>query len=103
MSPTRFGRQPLVDVMRRQRWTFSLLARELGCTYPQLHRAANGSVVPSPKLRDKLPVILATPLSELFTEEALSWRYHTTRPVGVHTIPRRSPRSRSGRKRKSAA
>jgi hypothetical protein len=31
--------------------------------------------VPSPLLRDKLPAILGVPLSQLFTAEALDYRY----------------------------
>ncbi|HKN43193.1 MAG TPA: hypothetical protein VJW23_04665, partial [Propionibacteriaceae bacterium] len=39
-----------------------------------------------PQAARQAPSDLGDPLSELFTEEALSWRYHTTRPVGVHNV-----------------
>ena len=72
---TRFGDQPLSGEMRRQRWHYSLLAREIGVTRQQLYAAARGIVVPSPPLRDRLPPILGVPLSQLFTTEALDYRY----------------------------
>jgi transcriptional regulator with XRE-family HTH domain len=72
---TRFGDQPLIEEMRRQRWHYSLLAREINVTQKQLYAAARGIVVPSPPLRDKLPAILGVPLSRLFTAEALDYRY----------------------------
>lgn len=72
---TRFGDQPLIEEMRRQRWHYSLLAQEISVTRQQLYTAARGIVVPSPLLRDKLPAILGVPLSQLFTAEALDYRY----------------------------
>jgi ribosome-binding protein aMBF1 (putative translation factor) len=72
---TRFGDQPLSEEMRRQRWHYSGLAREISVTQKQLYAAARGIVVPSPVLRDKLPAILGVPLSQLFTAEALDYRY----------------------------
>jgi transcriptional regulator with XRE-family HTH domain len=72
---TRFGDQPLSEQMRRQRCHYSQLAREIGVTRQQLYTAARGLVVPSPLLRDKLPAILGVPLSQLFTAEALDYRY----------------------------
>lgn len=35
-----------------------------------------GRVVPSPALRDRLPALLGSPLSELFTPDALAATYH---------------------------
>jgi transcriptional regulator with XRE-family HTH domain len=72
---TRFGDQPLSEEMRRQRWHYSHLAREINVTQKQLYAAARGIVVPSPVLRDMLPPILGVPLSQLFTAEALDYRY----------------------------
>ena len=72
---SRFGDQPLSEEMRRQRWHYSQLAREINVTQKQLYAAARGIVVPSPVLRDKLPAILGVPLSQLFTAEALDYRY----------------------------
>jgi ribosome-binding protein aMBF1 (putative translation factor) len=72
---TRFGDQPLIEEMRRQRWHYSLLAQEISVTQKQLYAAARGIVVPSPALRDKLPPILGVPLSQLFSAEALDYRY----------------------------
>jgi transcriptional regulator with XRE-family HTH domain len=72
---SRFGTQPLSEEMRRQRWHYSQLAREINVTQRQLYAAARGVVVPSPILRDRLPPILGVPLSQLFTTEALDYRY----------------------------
>ena len=72
---TRFGDQPLIEEMRRQRWHYSQLAQEINVTRKQLYAAARGIVVPSPILRDKLPPILGVPLSRLFSAEALDYRY----------------------------
>jgi hypothetical protein len=75
---TRFIDQPFSEQMRRQRWHYSLRAGEVGVTPQQLYTAARGIVVPSPLLRDKLPAILGVPLSQLFTAEALDYRYQDT-------------------------
>jgi hypothetical protein len=34
---SRFGDQPLIEIMRRSRWTFSLLCGEVGVTYRHLY------------------------------------------------------------------
>jgi hypothetical protein len=34
---SRFGDQPLIEIMRRRRWTFSLLSSEVGVTYRHLY------------------------------------------------------------------
>ena len=72
---SRFGDQPLVEEMRRQRWHYSLLAQLINVTRQQIYAAARGIVVPSPAIRDRLPPILGVPLSQLFTAEALDYRY----------------------------
>jgi hypothetical protein len=80
---SRFGDQPLIEIMRRRRWTFSLLCGEVGVTYRHLYYVAHGHIVPSPKLRDKLPAVLSAPLSELFTEDALAAQYTQRRNSGA--------------------
>jgi transcriptional regulator with XRE-family HTH domain len=79
----RFGEQPLIEIMRRKRWTFSLLCGEVGVTYRHLYYVAHGRIVPSPKLRDRLPAVLGAPLSELFTEDALAAQYTQRRNSGA--------------------
>jgi hypothetical protein len=64
-SHSRFGDQPLIEIMRRRRWTFSLLSSEVGVTCRHLYYVAHGHIVPSPKLRDRLPAVLGAPLSEV--------------------------------------
>jgi transcriptional regulator with XRE-family HTH domain len=80
---SRFGEQPLIEIMRRRRWTFSLLCGEVGVTYRHLYYVAHGHIVPSPKLRDKLPAVLSAPLSELFTEDALAAQYTQRKNSGA--------------------
>ena len=80
---SRFGEQPLIEIMRRRRWTFSLLCGEVGVTYRHLYYVAHGHIVPSPKLRDKLPAVLGAPLSELFTQDALAAQYAKRKNSGA--------------------
>ena len=82
-SHSRFGDQPLIEIMRRRRWTFSLLCGEVGVTYRYLYYVAHGHIVPSPRLRDKLPAVLSAPLSELFTEDALAAEYTRRKNSGA--------------------
>jgi hypothetical protein len=92
---TRFGDQPLIEEMRKQRWTYTLLSTRIDATYRQLYFAARGVVAPSPDLRDKLPAVLGVPLSRLFTPEALDADYHKNQALGG-LAPRR-PRSNQAR------
>jgi len=68
--------------MRRQRWRPAELAAEVsersgeGLTWCQLYNAARGRTAPSVVLRDWLPIILTTPLTELFTPDAASATHH---------------------------
>lgn len=73
--PTRFGRQPLRDVMHSQRWNVPLLAAEVGVTTGQLGSVCNGRTPPSPHLREALCHVLDRSLADLFTPEALSAEY----------------------------
>ena len=82
-SHSRFGDQPLIEIMRRRRWTFSLLSSEVGVTYRHLYYVARGPVVPSPKLRDRLPAVLSAPLSELITKDALAAEYTRRKNSGA--------------------
>jgi hypothetical protein len=82
-SHSRFGDQPLIEIMRRRRWTFSLLSSEVGVTYRHLYYVAHGHIVPSPKLRDRLPAVLSAPLSELFTKDALAAEYTRRKNSGA--------------------
>jgi hypothetical protein len=82
-SHSRFGEQPLIEIMRRRRWTFSLLSSEVGVTYRHLYYVAHGHIVPSPKLRDRLPGVLSAPLSELFTKDALAAEYTKRKNSGA--------------------
>jgi hypothetical protein len=67
-------------VERLVRWSLDSEQESLSCKYSSkvqqhVYAAARGIVVPSPALRDKLPPILGVPLSQLFTAEALDYRY----------------------------
>lgn len=80
---SRFGDQPLIEIMRGRRWRFSLLSSEVGVTYRHLYYVAHGHVVPSPRLRDRLPAVLSAPLSELFSENALAAQYTQRKNSGA--------------------
>ena len=82
-SHSRFGDQPLIEIMRQRRWTFSLLCGEVGVTYRHLYYVAHGHIVPSARLRDRLPAVLGTPLSELFSEDALVAQYTQRKNSGA--------------------
>ncbi|MDJ0396780.1 hypothetical protein QMK17_26190 [Rhodococcus sp. G-MC3] len=71
MSESRYGEQPLARILREQRWTFTLMADELGVSRRQVGNAAKGWSRPIPALREQLPIILGVPLEELFTPSAL--------------------------------
>jgi hypothetical protein len=88
---SRFGNQPLIAVMRQQRWTYPLLATQLSsATQRQLYTTARGVVAPSPLLREELPKVLGVPLTDLFTIEALSAHYHRNSALGGSASRRRT-------------
>lgn len=71
MSESRYGVQPLAQVLQDQRWSYTLLADKLGVSHRQVGNAAKGWSRPIPVLREQLPTILGVPIEELFTPGAL--------------------------------
>jgi transcriptional regulator with XRE-family HTH domain len=72
----RFGDQPLTRVMKAHRYSYTLLAEEIGVSRAQLVYAARGISAPSPELRTKLSNFFGVPPGELFTPAALTAKYN---------------------------
>jgi transcriptional regulator with XRE-family HTH domain len=72
----RFGDQPLIRLMRRHRYSYTLLADEIGVSRSQLVYAARGISAPSPELRTKLSNFFGVAPGELFTTAALAAKYN---------------------------
>lgn len=70
-KPGPLGLQPLVEVLKQERWTYAAAAREVGVSYAHLYNVAIGRTAPSPMLREGLPRLLRTSQRRLFTSEAL--------------------------------
>lgn len=71
-TKTKYGRQPIYGVLRRERWSFAALSRELGISHRSLYLAAYGQSRPSEEIRRLVPPFLDIPLESLFTEESLA-------------------------------
>lgn len=72
---SRFGVQPAREKLRAERWSLAKAADKLNIPPLHLRGAVMGRVVPSPALRDRLPALLGSPLSELFSADALAATY----------------------------
>jgi hypothetical protein len=87
-SDTRFGLQPVREVMKRERYTCKELAERVSVPYGHMYQVITGRISPSPRLREVLPAILRTPMSELFTAEALAHEFGVTGVVRHGIKPR---------------
>lgn len=72
-------RQPLRQVMYRERWSVTQLAAEVGVSTGHLRSVIEGGTAPRDELRDRLPGILGVPVDELFTPDLLARRWSGTR------------------------
>jgi len=77
-SMSRFGRQPVADILKRQGLTRVAVAEELGIKLSVFNNTLAGHQTPSQAMRDGLVKVLKMPLEELFTEEPLA-RVHGRR------------------------
>jgi hypothetical protein len=72
----RFGDQPLIRLMKAHRYSYTLLAEQIGVSRAQLVYAARGISTPSPELRTKLSNFFGVAPGELFTPAALAAKYN---------------------------
>ncbi|MCW2090244.1 UNVERIFIED_ORG: hypothetical protein M2328_003524 [Rhodococcus erythropolis] len=76
-SSSKFGRQPISQVLHDQRWQIKRFADEHGLSYQHLFNVLCGRVAASRELQKVLPDILGVPLDELFTRESLRRGSHS--------------------------
>ena len=76
---TRFGNQPALVLLRRDRWSVAAAARELRVPYRDLYRAVRGVSSPRAEIRNGLGALLERPEGELFTDDALMVAAASTR------------------------
>jgi hypothetical protein len=69
---SRFGRQPVADILRRRGISRVQVSKTLGVKYSILNNTLAGHQAPSPMLREGLPEMLGEPLEKLFTAEPLA-------------------------------
>lgn len=79
---SRFGEQPIRDVVRRRHWNLRMIAYEAGVGYCHLINSANGVTRPSRDLQHKLSNLFDLPVEKLFTQEALAAEYPEGRARG---------------------
>lgn len=58
--------------MYAQQWDVKRAAAEIDVDYQHLYKAVNGYISPGVRVRERLPLLLNTPLDELFTAESLN-------------------------------
>lgn len=75
---SKYGEQPVREVLADERWTLTSAAQQIGVTRDHLRKASLGVYRPSWKVRDELPKLVNRPLEELFTAEALTRPYART-------------------------
>lgn len=69
---SRFGRQPVADLLKARGITRVQMARRVGMPVSIFNNTMAGHQTPSQELRDGLVRELGVPLEELFTEEPLA-------------------------------
>ena len=84
--------QPVRKHLSDQRWSIPAAVREINnildrpgeITIGHLHYTSTGLAVPSPALREGLPILLGVPLEELFDADLLAreWSGHRDRYFG---------------------
>lgn len=82
-KPSRFGRQPLGDVLKEQRVTIDEISSALDVNRNHIKNAIMGYNRPCRELREGLPKLLDAELRELFTAEAVAhpFMYGVGRPA----------------------
>lgn len=67
---TRFGPQPILQIMRQRGARVSRLALAIGVTYGRLNYVVHGATAPFPREVNKLAAELGAMPGDLFTDEA---------------------------------
>lgn len=70
-TKTKYGRQPIYSVLRRQRWTFAALSRETGVSLRALLLSARGETRPNADIRRLVPPFLGVSLEDLYSPDAI--------------------------------
>lgn len=71
---TRFGRQPVADLLKTRGITRVAMAARIGVSLGKFNNTLAGHQTPSDEIRDGLVNELGVPLEELFTAEPLARR-----------------------------
>lgn len=82
---TRFGRQPICDVLHDHRWTTTRFAAHHGLNRNHLYNASTGRVAVSRELQHVLPDLLGIPLDELFTSDSIISGNHSKVALAVQS------------------
>lgn len=75
MRQTKFGPQPVKQLIAEGPLPLNRLAEAIGCTRAQLYHTARGNQRPSPKLVKVLCEYFEAEAKDLFTEEVLAVRF----------------------------
>jgi hypothetical protein len=80
LPTNRFGRQPALDVLRRERWSVAAISRELDLPLLHLKAALYGYVRPAAEVRNALATKFDVDVTALFTAAALAAEYRPQKP-----------------------
>jgi hypothetical protein len=69
---SRYGRQPICDVLYQQRWSVKRFADEHGIQHLHLYNCISGRIAVSCEMQELLPSLLGVPLDELFTPRSIA-------------------------------
>jgi hypothetical protein len=72
LKPTRFGPQPVREIIRKGKYSISMVAEMVGVREAHFVPALYGRIRPNMTVRERLPKVLGVPIEQLFTAEALS-------------------------------
>lgn len=75
---SRFGRQPIYEVLHEQRWEVKRFAREHGIDYQHLINALTGRTAVSIELQRLLPEALGVPLDAMFVPQSIREGVHSS-------------------------
>lgn len=74
-TATRFGLQPIHQVLRERGTSFREFATEIGLNQLHVYKASRGLIAPSPIFKDRAAKALGVPVEDLFTVAAREAMY----------------------------
>lgn len=91
-----YKKQPAMQILWDQRWTVPRAAEAIGVPRNHLGAALYGRVAPSHPVRERLPILVSTPIDELDTSSSRWSTARTFHTAGCSAVAGRATQSAVG-------